>query len=128
MVGGWGEEKTEVTEHVLELCSTHKAACEEKLGRSFASFTPVAFTSQVVAGMNHRVKVRVCGVPEAWPKRGRSVPGRVSRVDGPLTPRQVDVGGGEFVHLRVFTPLPHTKVPSQLVACKLQAGDAPLDL
>ena len=60
MVGGWGAELKEVPYLVTELVSTHRAACEEKLGKTFATFTPVAYTHQVVAGVNHRIKARAC--------------------------------------------------------------------
>ena len=57
MVGAFGEEKP-VTEQVESLAHALKAAVEAKLGRAFATWTPISYAHQVVAGTNYRVKVR----------------------------------------------------------------------
>ena len=73
---------------------TVKNAVETELGKTFATFRGLSFTTQVVAGTNYLFKVDV---------------------------------GGEYIHVKVHKPLPHTGNPPHLM--KVQGGfelDSPL--
>eukprot|EP00355_Strombidium_rassoulzadegani_P010008 CAMPEP_0168615812 /NCGR_PEP_ID=MMETSP0449_2-20121227/4698_1 /TAXON_ID=1082188 /ORGANISM="Strombidium rassoulzadegani, Strain ras09" /LENGTH=58 /DNA_ID=CAMNT_0008656565 /DNA_START=34 /DNA_END=210 /DNA_ORIENTATION=- len=55
MAGGHSDQK-EVTAEVRDELASFKAAVEAKAGKQFATFEPVAYTQQVVAGMIYYVK------------------------------------------------------------------------
>ena len=80
MVGGHSAAQ-DVTEEYRGVLEGFKSTVEEKAGTTFATFTPVKFTKQVVAGMVFQVKYQV--------------------------------GDAEFVHAKVFMPLPHTQQPAE---------------
>ena len=56
-VGAYAE-ATAVTAEVKEIVSGKKAECEAKAGTTFATFEPLTFVKQVVAGINYKVKVK----------------------------------------------------------------------
>ena len=58
MCGGFGEAK-EVDETTTGIVTDIKPAVEEKLGKTFTKFEPVSFKTQVVAGTNYIVKVKI---------------------------------------------------------------------
>lgn len=58
MLGGYGSAKDADTE-VKTLATSLKGACETKCGKTFSKFDAVKYTSQVVAGMNYKIKVDV---------------------------------------------------------------------
>lgn len=58
MTGGIGEVK-EATEEVQSLLDQVKSDVEEAGGKTFETFTAVSFKTQVVAGVNYFVKVKV---------------------------------------------------------------------
>ena len=60
MLGAHGESQP-VTPEVTALVVGLKADVEAKLGANYATFTPVSFTKQTVAGVNYKVKVEVGG-------------------------------------------------------------------
>ena len=89
MVGGLGELQKATAETQMLINSVRQAA-EDQAGQKFEEFKAISFKSQVVAGINFFVKV------------------------------EVDVGGGgKFVHLRVYQPLPHTGEPPKLDGIQL---------
>ena len=62
------------------LIMAQKGAIEAKLGKGFTIFVPVSYQSQVVAGLNHKVRIAVNGgqsiyadLYEALPCAGGSV-------------------------------------------------------
>ena len=57
MCGGFTENK-EPTDEVHELAQQFKTHTEEKLGKTFTSFTAIGFKSQVVAGINYLIDVQ----------------------------------------------------------------------
>lgn len=92
-VGAYAE-ATAVTAEVKEIVSGKKAECEAKAGKTFATFEPLTFVKQVVAGINYKVKVKVLD-------------------RGP-------VAEAECIHVLVYCPLPHTGEGPQLVS--VEAG------
>ena len=57
-VGAFGVAET-VTEEVKGIAEAKKGEMEAKAGATFATFEPVSFVKQVVAGINYKVKVKV---------------------------------------------------------------------
>mmetsp|Transcript_8297 Transcript_8297/g.21275 ORF Transcript_8297/g.21275 Transcript_8297/m.21275 type:complete len:97 (-) Transcript_8297:153-443(-) len=57
-VGAFGVAET-VTEEVKGIAEAKKGEMEAKAGSTFATFEPVSFVKQVVAGMNYKIKVKV---------------------------------------------------------------------
>ncbi len=45
------------TQEVCELAAKHKEDAEAKLGKTFSKWMPVAHKTQVVAGVNHDIKI-----------------------------------------------------------------------
>lgn len=84
MVGGFSAVKP-VDDSVKELLQAIKPKVEEVKGSSFSVFECEGYTSQVVAGTNYSIKVRV-GQEE----------------------------GKSHLYLKVFSPLPHTGQPSEV--------------
>ena len=58
MVGGPGEEK-DADEEVKKLANEIKAQVEEKRNEKFTTFEAVKYTTQVVAGVMYKIKVKV---------------------------------------------------------------------
>ena len=58
MCGGPSEPK-EMTDEVRDITIALKGAAEQKHGKTYNTFEPVSFTSQVVAGTVFMVKVKV---------------------------------------------------------------------
>ncbi|XP_053715463.1 cystatin-B-like [Synchiropus splendidus] len=59
MMHGGAEDATPATEKIQNMCDSLKEHAESKTGTNFAEFTAKSFRSQVVAGTNYFVKVRV---------------------------------------------------------------------
>lgn len=73
MVGGFGSVKT-ADAGIVNLCNEIKGAVETKLGKTYNTFEPIQYTTQVVAGTNYKVKVKV--------------------------------DDGDYIHIKIFKPLP----------------------
>jgi cystatin-A/B len=58
MMGAYGEYK-EITDEVRSLCNDVKTNIESNLNKTFTTFEPVSYKSQVVAGTNYLVKIKV---------------------------------------------------------------------
>ena len=58
LCGGTGANKV-ADDHIKEVCSQIKSAVETHAAKSYATFEPVAYKTQVVAGTNYFVKVKV---------------------------------------------------------------------
>ncbi|XP_003746344.1 stefin-C [Galendromus occidentalis] len=58
VLGGLGETK-EVSDDVRDLTEKVRAEAEEKAGKKFEVFEPVKYKTQVVAGTNYFIKVKV---------------------------------------------------------------------
>ncbi|XP_065057753.1 cystatin-B-like [Rhopilema esculentum] len=80
-VGGTGKERP-ANEKIQHLVSKMKSKTEEFLDRKFDKFVGVSYKSQIVAGTNYFIKVKV--------------------------------DNNEYVHLRVFVPLPFMRSEPQL--------------
>mmetsp|Transcript_797 Transcript_797/g.2372 ORF Transcript_797/g.2372 Transcript_797/m.2372 type:complete len:95 (+) Transcript_797:101-385(+) len=59
MMCGGHSEMSAMTDEVKEITLALKSAMEAQLGSTFATFEPVKYTTQVVAGINYKVKVNV---------------------------------------------------------------------
>mmetsp|Transcript_2868 Transcript_2868/g.8882 ORF Transcript_2868/g.8882 Transcript_2868/m.8882 type:complete len:129 (+) Transcript_2868:1-387(+) len=86
--------------HVQELCDGLRASAQQQLQASgwngvFTDFTAVTCASQVVAGTNYFVKVRI--------------------------------GTDQFIHMRIYEPLPHTQAAPELSAVKMAEEKDTLD-
>lgn len=75
MVGGFSEGR-DLSEEELELVLAMKDQIEESAQKKFDTFEPIKIKSQVVAGVNYIVKIKV--------------------------------SDEEYIHARIFRPLPHT--------------------
>ncbi|KAH7948131.1 cystatin-A2 [Rhipicephalus sanguineus] len=58
-VGGLSQELKPADATVQEICEKVRSDVENKLGQTFAEFTPVNYKTQVVNGTNYFIKVRV---------------------------------------------------------------------
>ncbi len=58
MCGGFGSEK-QVNETVIQICNEVKESIENSLNAKYNVFEPVKYKSQVVAGTNYKVKIKV---------------------------------------------------------------------
>jgi cystatin-A/B len=58
MMGGFGTEK-DVTDEIKAIANEVKEHVETKLGKSYDTWEPVSYKTQVVAGTNYLVKVKV---------------------------------------------------------------------
>ncbi len=72
MLGGFGNAK-EADNDIQALCDQVKSSVQEKAGKTYSTFKAVSYISQVVAGMNYKIKV--------------------------------NVGGSDFIHIKVFRGL-----------------------
>lgn len=75
LAGGW-KESSGLTEDQHHMINELRHEVQEKAGKEFAHFNPVAIRSQVVAGTNYFVKIQV--------------------------------SDSEYIHVKIFKPLPHT--------------------
>lgn len=57
MCGGFGGAKP-VDDTIVGVCNEVKSHVENHLGKTFQTFEPVSYKTQVVAGTNYKVKVR----------------------------------------------------------------------
>ena len=83
-VGGWSDEKS-VDEKVMSLANSLREEIESQVSQQFSVFTPVVFKSQVVAGINYKIKIEVDNaeyihVSIYVPLRHTESPPRVSEV------------------------------------------------
>ncbi|XP_069133945.1 cystatin-A1-like [Argopecten irradians] len=85
MVGGAGQVQPADAEIQL-LVHNLKASVEEKSNARYEEFEAVSYRSQVVAGTNYFIKVKV--------------------------------GNDQYIHMKVFKPLPYTKDPATLTSYK----------
>ena len=83
MCGGFTQ-ASKPNESTVALANKHKADCEKKLGKHFTKWEATQGRTQVVAGVNHDVKIDT---------------------------------GAEFVHIRIYEPLPG-QGESQVTFCK----------
>jgi len=60
MLGGFGDAKP-ADDEVKKVVNETKADVEKKLGTTFNVFEPVCYKTQVVAGVNYLVKIKVDG-------------------------------------------------------------------
>lgn len=60
MCGGITPGLQQATPEVIALANKHRAEAQQKLGRNFATWAPVGYSTQVVAGVNYFIKVN-CG-------------------------------------------------------------------
>lgn len=84
MCGGLGEAQ-DVDKDIMEMCQALQADIEKDAGKTFNTFTPISYCSQVVAGTNFFVKIGV---------------------------------DGDYIHVRIFKPLPHTGEKPSFKACQ----------
>ena len=82
MCGGFGNAR-DADDKVKALAKEVKPEVEKALGATYSQFEAVKFTTQVVAGTNYKIKVKV--------------------------------GDGQYVHIKVFVPLPCNNAPNQLL-------------
>ena len=82
MCGGFGNAR-DADDKVKALAKEVKPEVEKALGATYSQFEAVKFTTQVVAGTNYKIKVKV--------------------------------GDEQYVHIKVFVPLPCKNAPNQLL-------------
>lgn len=58
MAGGMSEQK-QPTEQIMQLASKHRSEAEQKLNTTFTSFEVISYASQVVAGFNYLIRVKI---------------------------------------------------------------------
>eukprot|EP00745_Piridium_sociabile_P023740 TRINITY_DN3707_c0_g3_i1.p1 TRINITY_DN3707_c0_g3~~TRINITY_DN3707_c0_g3_i1.p1 ORF type:complete len:103 (-),score=22.58 TRINITY_DN3707_c0_g3_i1:60-368(-) len=76
-LGGTFIEKP-VDDEIIKMCTELQGELEKKTGKTYSSYKPLKYGSQVVAGMNFFVKICV----------------------------KVGEGKPEHIHIRIFKPLP----------------------
>ena len=84
MCGGFDNEELDADDEVKALALEMKPKVEEALGATFGTFEAVKYVTQVVAGTNYKIKVKV--------------------------------GDEQYVHIKVFVPLPCKNAPNELVS------------
>lgn len=67
----------------LDHIKSYQAVVEAHTGTSYATFEPVSYTTQVVAGTNYKAKVHI--------------------------------GDGQYIHVKIHQPLPHTGNPAHVM-------------
>jgi cystatin-A/B len=82
MCGGFGNAR-DADDKVKALAKEVKPEVEKALGATYSQFEAVKFTTQVVAGTNYKIKVKV--------------------------------GDGQYVHIKVFVPLPCNNAHNKLL-------------
>ena len=83
MCGGFGNAR-DADDNVKALALEMKPKVEKALGTTFGTFEAVKYVSQLVAGTNYKIKVKV--------------------------------GDEQYVHIKVFVPLPCKNAPNELVS------------
>ena len=83
MCGGFGNAR-DADDNVKALALEMKPKVEQALGTTFGTFEAVKYVTQVVAGTNYKIKVKV--------------------------------GDEQYVHIKVFVPLPCKNAPNELVS------------
>ena len=83
LCGGFGNAR-DADDKVKALALEMKPEVEKALGATYGTFEAVKFTTQVVAGTNYKIKVKV--------------------------------GDEQYVHIKVFVPLPCNNAPNQLLS------------
>ena len=84
MCGGFDNEELDADDEVKALALEMKPKVEQALGTTFGTFEAVKYVSQLVAGTNYKIKVKV--------------------------------GDEQYVHIKVFVPLPCKNAPNELVS------------
>ena len=83
MCGGFAETRP-ADDNVKAMATEMKPKVEQALGTTFTQFEAVSYTTQVVAGTNYKIKVKV--------------------------------GDENYVHIKVFVPLPCNSTEKQLMS------------
>ena len=83
MCGGFGQSRP-ADDEVKAIATEMKPKVEQALGKTYTQFEAVSFTTQVVAGVNYKIKVKV--------------------------------GDEDYVHIKVFVPLPCNSNEKQLMS------------
>ena len=83
MCGGFGQSRP-ADDEVKAIATEMKQKVEQALGKTYTQFEAVSFTTQVVAGVNYKIKVKV--------------------------------GDEDYVHIKVFVPLPCNSTEKQLMS------------
>ena len=83
MCGGFGNTRP-ADDNVKAMATEMKPKVEQALGKTYTQFEAVSFTTQVVAGTNYKIKVKV--------------------------------GDEDYVHIKVFVPLPCNGTEKQLLS------------
>ena len=83
MCGGFGNSRP-ADDKVKALALEMKPKVEQALGTTYTQFEAVQYTTQVVAGVNYKIKVKV--------------------------------GDEDYVHIKVFVPLPCNSTEKQLMS------------
>ena len=83
MCGGFGSSRP-ADDNVKAMATEMKPKVEQALGKTYTQFEAVSFTTQVVAGTNYKIKVKV--------------------------------GDEDYVHIKVFVPLPCNGTEKQLLS------------
>ena len=93
MCGGFGQAKP-ADEEVKKIALEVKPQVEQRANGSFQVFEAVSYTTQVVAGTNYKIKVKI--------------------------------GDNQFVHIKVFKPLPCANLPLEVLEVEpgKKLGDA----
>ncbi len=86
MLGGYSEAR-ELSEEEVSMIMSMKDQLEAQINRSLNVFKPIEIKSQVVAGMNYRVKI--------------------------------EIDNNEFIHVKIFRPLPHTNEQPSIVSAEV---------
>jgi cystatin-A/B len=72
-MGGFGEEKP-VTDDIRTLCDSLKGSIEEHLNKKFDAWEPISYKSQVVAGTNYLVKIKISDTEYVHAKIFKALP------------------------------------------------------
>jgi len=84
MCGGFSTDAKPAEAKHQNMADGVKSAVEAKTNQSFAMFKVISFKSQVVAGTNYLMKIQVSEADEGC------------------------------IHIKIFQPLPYTKLPAKL--------------
>ena len=82
MCGGFGDAE-DADEEIKAIAKEIKPQVEKALGAKYSQFEAVKYISQVVAGTNYKIKVKV--------------------------------GDKQYVHIKVYVPLPCKNAPNELL-------------
>jgi cystatin-A/B len=81
---GGWSEASGLSEEEYQMVCSLAEQVHHQIGKTTTHFTPVASKKQVVAGLNYFVKI------------------------------QVDHGEHDYIHVKIFKPLPHTGLPAEV--------------